>query len=148
MSKTTTLHAHHNFCQFLCRPCTATRWNGQILSSPKNGSGKAINSAISVWTRARVPSLHFHLKFPFLSNRATWDNREIVSKYAKCIFQRRFHGRRGCRIVRSLLCDGDGLILEIRLRSWDVFSWSTKILVRPRCIVESDKRSLRTLHSL
>ena len=91
--------------QFLCLPCTTTTWNGQILSLPKNGTGKAINSTISVWTRARVPSLHFQPKFPFLSNRATWDNREIVSKDAKSISisRRRFHGCRRCRIVRSLV---------------------------------------------
>ena len=38
-----------------------------------------------------------------LSNRATWDNGEIVSKDAKSIFQQRFHGSCRCRIVRSLV---------------------------------------------
>ena len=37
------------------------------------------------------------------SNRAIWDNRKIVLKDAKSIFQQRFHGRRRCRIVRSLM---------------------------------------------
>ena len=50
-----------------------------------------------------VPSLHLQPKFPFLSNWATWDNREKKWKDAKAIFQGRFHGRPRCRIVRSLL---------------------------------------------
>ena len=39
---------------------------------------------------------------PLLSNWATWDNHEMVWKDAESIFQGRFHGRRRCRIVRSL----------------------------------------------
>ena len=39
----------------------------------------------------------------FSSDWVTWDNREVVLKDAKSIFQRRFHWRRRCRIVRSLL---------------------------------------------
>ena len=37
------------------------------------------------------------------SGVVNWDNREKVYKDAKSIFQRRYHGRRRCRIVKSLL---------------------------------------------
>ena len=40
----------------------------------------------------------------FLSNRTTSENREMVWKDEESIFQWPFHGRRRCRIVRSLLC--------------------------------------------
>ena len=39
----------------------------------------------------------------FSSDWMTWDNREVVLNDARSIFQRRFHWRRRCRIVRSLL---------------------------------------------
>ena len=86
------------FCQFLCRPCTTTTWNGQTLSLLENGNDKAMNSTISDWTRARSPLFTSNLNSLLLSKRATWDNREVVSKDAKSIFQRRFYGRRRCRI--------------------------------------------------
>ena len=45
MSKLTTLHVDHDFCKFLCRPCTTIMLNGQIVCSLENG--KTINSTIS-----------------------------------------------------------------------------------------------------
>ena len=93
------------FYQFLCRPCTTTTWNGQILSCLENGNGNAINSTIFVWTPLRSPPVPTYLvnSLLLLSNRATWDNGGIVSKDAKFIFQQRFPGRCRCRIVRSLV---------------------------------------------
>ena len=91
------------FCTFLCRSCTTTTWNDQILSFFEDENGKPINSTISVWTWARSPLFISNLNSPFLSNWATWDNREKMWKDAKRISQGRFHGRRRCRIVRSLL---------------------------------------------
>ena len=45
------------FCTLLCRHCATTTWNDQIISLLWNGKGKAINSTISVWTRAQsLPS--------------------------------------------------------------------------------------------
>ena len=78
-------------------------WNDQILSLLGNGNDKAINSTSSVWTRVR--SLLFSSN-PYslpLSNRAPRDNREKKMKGCEVFFQRRFHERRRCRIVRSLL---------------------------------------------
>ena len=59
-----------------------------------------MNSTISVLTRERTPLFTSNLNSLLLSNR---DNREVVSKDAKSIFQRRFHGSRLCRILRSLM---------------------------------------------
>ena len=56
--------------------------------------GKAINSTV----RGPLSYLNSHL----LINMVTWDNREIVYKDEKCIFQRRLNGRRRCWIVRFL----------------------------------------------
>ena len=80
-----------------------TTKNGQILSLLEKGNGKAINSTISVWTRARSHAFTSNLNSLLLSNRATWDNREIVSTDVKSIFTRRFRGRRRCRVVRSII---------------------------------------------
>ena len=76
MSKTTTLHVHHAF--FLRFLYTTTTWNDQILSLLENGNCKAINSTISVWTRARSPLFSSNQNSLLLSNRTNWDNREKV----------------------------------------------------------------------
>ena len=90
------------FCTFLYLHCTTTTWNDQNLSLLGTGNGKAINSTLSVRTGARS-SLFSSSQNPLpLSNRTNWDNREKVWNDAKSVFQRRFHGRRRCRIVRSL----------------------------------------------
>ena len=110
MGKTTTLHVHHwpFFVYFFAVPAQLTTWNDQILSLIENGNRKALNSTISVWARARSPLFSSNQNSLLLSNRANWDNRENVlktflKKDAESIFQRRFHGRRRCRIVRSLI---------------------------------------------
>ena len=90
------------FCTFLCSHCITTTWNDQILSLLRNGNGKAINSTLSVWTRARSPLFSSSQNPLLLNNRANWDNRENFKKDAKSMFQWRFHGRRRCRIIRSL----------------------------------------------
>ena len=99
MRKTTTLHAI--FCKFHCPPCTNTTSDGQILGSLENGNGKAISSTISVWTRAQFLLFSCNINFLLLNNWATWDNREKVRKDAKSIFQRSFHRRSRCWIVKS-----------------------------------------------
>ena len=91
------------FCTVLCRPCTTTTWNDQILTFFEDGKGNPINSVISVWTRAWPPLLSSNINSLLLSNWVTWDNREMVWKNAESIFQRRFYGSRRCRIVRSLV---------------------------------------------
>ena len=50
----------------------------------------------------RLPLFSSNLNSTLLSNRTTWENREMVWKDAESIFRWRFHGRRRCRIVRSL----------------------------------------------
>ena len=67
----------------------------------ENGNGKAISSTVSVWTRAQFLLFSCNINFLLLNNRATWDNREKVRKDAKSIFQRPFHRRPRCWIVRS-----------------------------------------------
>ena len=87
---------------FLCCPCTTTTWNGKILSLLKNGNGKAINSTISVWIRARsLSSAPIKIHSCLITGRIGIIAKRL--KDAKSIFQRRSHGRCRCRIVRSLL---------------------------------------------
>ena len=78
-------------------------WNDQILSLIGNGNEKAINSTISARTWVRSLLFSSNPNSLLLSNWAPWNNREKKWKDAKSIFQRRFHGRRRCRIVRSLI---------------------------------------------
>ena len=60
---------------------------------------QAMNSAISVWTRAGPLS-----SAPTQQSKwVTWDNCKMVWRDAESIFQRSFHGRRRCRFVRSQL---------------------------------------------
>ena len=106
MSKTTTLHVHHAFLYI-------------SLPSLHNYDVKWPNFKFT-WERERQGDKFYHLcpnlsAFPsfnssqnlvLLSNRANWDNREDnceVRNDAKSLFQRRFRGRRRCRIARSLL---------------------------------------------
>ena len=56
----------------------------------------------SLWTRTQSPLLSSDLSSLLSSNWVTWYKGEKVIKDAKSIFQRRFHWRRRCRIVRSL----------------------------------------------
>ena len=90
MSKTTTLHVYHAICTFLCCPCTTTTWNDQILSLLENGNGKAINSTISVLTRARFPLFSSNQNSLLLSNKANWDNREKILKGCEVYFSATF----------------------------------------------------------
>ena len=90
VSKTTTLHVHHAFCTFLCRPCITRTWNDRILSLLGNGNGKAINSTISF--RTRPPSLLFSFTSNslLLSNWAPWNNREKKVKGCEVHFSATF----------------------------------------------------------
>ena len=111
MSKTATLHVHHAFCTFLCRPCETAARNDQILIWLEDGNGKAINFtlSLSLWTRTQPPLFSSDLTSLLSNNWVTWFNGKKVSKNAKSIFQRRFHWRHRCRMVRSLMfLDRDG----------------------------------------
>ena len=96
------------FFTFLCCLCTTRTWNDQIWTLLENGNSNAINSTISVWTRARSPLFSSNLNSLLLCNRATWDNSEIVWKDENCIFHRSLNVHRSCRFVRSLV------LLQIR----------------------------------
>ena len=63
-------------------------------------------SSLSELRRVPLSSVRIYFENSLLlpSNRATWDHGEIVSKDAKSIFQRRFHGRT-CTHVTSPLSD-------------------------------------------
>ena len=93
----------HFFVHFFAVPAQlVTTWNDQILSLLGNGNGKTINSTISVRTQAWSLLFSSKLNSLLLSNWAPWNNREKKWKDEKSIFQRRIHGSRRCRIVRSL----------------------------------------------
>ena len=47
----------------------------------EDGNGKAINSTISVSTGARPPLFSSNINVVLLSNRATWENREVEGVY-------------------------------------------------------------------
>ena len=99
MSKTTTLHA---FLSISLPPLHNydVKWPNFKLSWERERQCDKFE-----WTPLRSPPVPTYLvnSLLLLSNRATWDNGEIVSKDAKSIFQQRFHGRCRCRIVRSLV---------------------------------------------
>ena len=94
MSKPATLHVHHAFLSISLRSL-----HNPVLV---NGKSKAINYTISVRTQVRSPPRTSKNSRPS-SNRAIWDNRKIVLKDVKSIFQQRFHGLCRCWIVRSLM---------------------------------------------
>ena len=75
-----------NFCTFLYRPSTTTTWNDHILNFFVDGNGKAINSIISVRTRAWPPLFSSNINSPLLSNWANWNNRKMVWKDEESIF--------------------------------------------------------------
>ena len=91
------------FCSFPRLSCTTTTWNDQILSWHENGNGEALNFTIFVWTRTRSPLISSDLTSLLSGNWLTWYKVEKVSEDVKSIFQRHFHWRRRCRVVRSLL---------------------------------------------
>ena len=79
MNKTTTLNVHHaqEHAFLLSVDNYDVKW--QILSFLENGNGKAINSTISVETRARSPLFSSNQNSLLLSNRANW----IIAKKFK-----------------------------------------------------------------
>ena len=91
------------FCSFPRLSCTTTTWNDQILRWHENGNGEALNFTIFVWTRTRSPLISSDLTSLLSGNWLTWYKVEKVSEDVKSIFQRHFHWRRRCRVVRSLL---------------------------------------------
>ena len=114
--KKTTLHVHHAFL-YIPLPSLHdyhVKWPNLIIIIIiifffEDGNSKAINSIISVYTRVRpLSSAPTEIPFFQVTGRVTWDNREVVLKDAKSIFQRRFHWRRRCWIVRSLLLSEGG----------------------------------------
>ena len=74
------------FCTFLCSPCITKTWNDQILSLLGNGSGKAINSTISVRTWARSPLFSSNPNSLLLGNSAPWNNRQKKVKGCEVLF--------------------------------------------------------------
>ena len=116
--KTTTLYVHHAFL-YISLPSQQdydVKWPN--LSFFEDGNGEAINSTLSVWTRAWPPLFSSSISSLLLSNWVTWDNRETVWKDAEPIFQLRFHGRRHCSIVRSQLGKALNLFRYISGPSW------------------------------
>ena len=79
---------------FLCRPCTTTIWNEEILSWLEKGSGEE---------RAPLSSVPTKLLYCKVTE---WLGIREKKFERMCIFQRRFHWCRRRRIVRSLLYTG------------------------------------------
>ena len=75
-SKMTTLHVQQAFSYISYRPCITRTWNDPILSLLGNGNCKAINSTISVRTRARSLLFSFNQNSLLLSNWVHWNKRE------------------------------------------------------------------------
>ena len=94
--------------------------NDDILILLGNGNRKLINSTISTWTRAQSVLLSSKLNSLLLSNWDPWNNREKKWKDAKSIFKRCFHGRRRCRIVRSLT-SSQHCLKKVKGMFWDVY---------------------------
>ena len=112
------------FWKFFCPPCTTTTWNYQILRLLENWDGKVINSIIPLWTWERFFFFSSNRNSFLFSNRMTWDNRGIVWKAEKSIFQGRFHGRRRCRIASSVLPAGDKIDWNNKINTQN--SWRTQ----------------------
>ena len=76
MSEKTTLHVDHAFLYIYLHSLYnyVVKWpNFKYIWK---GNGKAINSTIYVWTRARCLFLRSNPNFLLLSNWAPWNNRE------------------------------------------------------------------------
>ena len=82
---------------------TKTYTCGRGLSLLGNGNGKAINSTISVRTRAQSLLFSSNPNFPqSFKQLGPLENRKKSEIMGSLFFQRHFRGRRCCRIVRSL----------------------------------------------
>ena len=80
VSKTTPLHVHHPFL-YISLPSLHdydVKWPN-LKFFFEDWNGKAINSTISIWTQTRLPLFSSNINSLFLSNWATWNNREMVS---------------------------------------------------------------------
>ena len=128
MSKTTTLHVHRVFLYTYLQSLHKydVKWPNFKLEN-----GKAINSNMSVRTRARSLLFSAKLNSLLLRNWTLWSNREKNWKDAKSIFQRRFHGRHPCRIVRSL---------KLSPRSPDEHCTVPQMIPRPQIIPKMDRK--------
>ena len=109
VSKKTTLHVHHAFL-YIPLPSLHdyhVKWPNLIiiiiifffLRRQRQGD-KFYHLCLHSGT---APLFSSNRNSLFSSDWVTWDNREVVLKDAKSVFQRRFHWRRRCWIVRSLL---------------------------------------------
>ena len=103
ISKTTTLHVHRAFL-FISSPFlhnNDVKWPNFKLTWERERRGAKFT--IFVWTRTRSPLISSDLTSLLSGNWLTWYKVEKVSEDVKSIFQRHFHWRRRCRVVRSLL---------------------------------------------
>ena len=71
---------YHQVGTFLCRFCTTTTWNDQMVSFFEDRNRKAINPTISAWTRAQAPFFSSNINSLLFSDWATWNNHEMVPK--------------------------------------------------------------------
>ena len=74
MSKTTTLHMHHPFLNFLCK--YDLKWPNFKFTWELEWISKAINSTIYVWNWVWSPPFISKQNSLLLSNMVKWDNHE------------------------------------------------------------------------
>ena len=101
-SKTTTLHVHHAFLYISLQSLHNydLKWrNFKFTWERERRSDKFNHLCQNLGRRSLLFSSK--LNFLLLSNWAPWNNRKKECKDGKSTFQRRFHERRRCRIVRS-----------------------------------------------
>ena len=108
MTKTTTLHVHYVFLYISLQSLHNYDVKWPTFKSVWEGERQGDQFYHLCHNLGAVPSLQLQTKFPSFKFWAPWNDREKKWNYAESIFQRRFQGRRPCRIVRSLLSNNDG----------------------------------------
>ena len=103
MSKTETLHVHHTFLYISLQSLhnNDVKWPNFKFTWERGRQGDKFYHLCQNSGRVRSPLFSSNPNSLLLSNWASWNNHEKTWKYAKSIFQRRFHERRRCRIVSS-----------------------------------------------
>ena len=105
MNKTTTLHVHHTFSTFLCRPCATRTWGNEKIPNFMFCEGRK---------QLSNHKIYFFLS-EFGESAYIWQNKRVGIrrdedwKTANSLFKQRFPGRRRPCISRSLLLKNGGL---------------------------------------
>ena len=97
-----TLHVHHTFLYISLQSLhNDVKWPNFKFTWERGRQGDKFYHLCQNSGRVRSPLFSSNPNSLLLSNWASWNNHGKKWKDAKSIFQRRFHGRRRCRIVSS-----------------------------------------------